>query len=413
VASKYGGRVQLGRQLIEDTGSGLESPDALIDDTVLGELVKERLRYAQEFGDNPDLPNNMLDTQLKNIYLGKGILERIAPIEHINIPEDPEVDRIVDEAHLSPGSVFSGGQRKKKPPATDALAKKIADTERAEKKAAAKKKREAKIRDTVVNMLLRQGNELTDAQKALVKDGSDKPMEALTDIVKWDKRVDREIGKDQLQRDKPFRNKDALARKVIAYADDPEGFERTWYKDNPVFAKRRLPDGKIEKKEIIFDEDNPDPDLEGVDLVKYANAMNKKFTKPGENSFIEYDYGPPTKTGDTMHPADLLSAAATGKEFTEPEKLEFPEISESDIEPTRNRLGMVRRMLFGELSDEELAYLMELIDQDQQFSSGGFVDNKAFKYLQRQYGPNHPVLSDKRFKKQYVGKLASTIRRIV
>jgi hypothetical protein len=410
VASRYGDRVQLGRTLLQDTGSGLERPDALFDDTVLGELIKERMRYAQEFGDNPDLPNNMLDTQLKNLYLGNGILERIAPTEHIDIPEDPEVDRIVDEANLIDTSIFSGGPRKKPP--KDKFDKKLEDTAKAEKKAALTKKREAKIREAVVDLLLKQGNELTDEQKALTKADPDKPMEALTDIVQWDKRVDKDIRKDQSERDKPFKKKDALARKVIAYADDPENFAKTWYKDNPVYAKRRLSDGTIEKKEILYDEDNPDPDLVGVDLVKYADAMNKKFNTTGEG-FIEYDYGPPTKSGDSTHPEDILKAAATGKEFTEPEKLEFPELTTPDIDPTRNRLGMVRRMLFGELTDEELEYLMELIGQEQQFAGGGYVDNKAFRYLQKLYGPNHPVLSDKRFKKQYVGKLASTIRRVI
>jgi hypothetical protein len=399
--------------LAEDTGGGLDSPDALIEDTVLAELIKERMRYANEYGDNAELPNNMLDTQLKNIYLGNGILDRIAPVEHIDIPEDPEIDHIIDEANLSPESIFSGGPRKKKPaPEKDSLAAKVEDTEAAEKKAAAKKKREDKIRETVVDMLLKQGNELTDEQKALTKADPEKPMEALTDIVNWDKRVDKDLRKDQIKRDKPYLKKVALARKVIAYADDPEQFGKTWYKDHPVYAKRRLPDGTIEKKEIIYNDDNPDPDLEGIDLVRYADAMNEKFP-PNKDGFIEYDYGPPTKSGDTAHPADILKAAARGKEFTEPAKLEFPEIHESNIDPKKNRLGMVRRMLFGELSNDELAYLMDLIGQDQQFMKGGYVDNKAFRFLQKRYGPNHPVLSDKRFKKQFVGKLATTVRRVI
>jgi hypothetical protein len=398
-------------------GSGLESPDSLLDETVLAELIKERMRYAQEFGDNPDLPNNMLDTQLKNLYLGDGILDRIAPTEHIDIPEDPEVDRIVDEAHLSPESMFSAGPRKPKVKAEPgSLAAKVEDVEAAEKTAAAKKKKEDKIRDYVVKLLLKQGNELTPEQKELTSADPSNPVAAITDLVNWDQRVNKEISKDQTERDKEDgkRKKDALARKVIAYYDDPEKFEKTWYKDNPVFAKRRLPDGRLEKKEIIFDDENPDPDLEGVDLVKYADAMNRKFPPTGDSEgFIEYDYGPPTKSGDTKHPADKLMAAATGKEFTEPEKLEFPELREVNIDPARNRLGMVRRMLFGELGDDELAYLMELMGRDQQFSKGGYVDNKAFRYLQKQYGPNHPVLSDKRFKKQFVGRLATTVRRAV
>jgi hypothetical protein len=413
VASKYGDRVQLGRTLLEDTGSGLESPNALIDDTVLGELIKERMRYAQEYGDNPDLPNNTLDTELKNLYLGKGILDRIAPVEHLDIPEDPEADRIVDEAFLSSESRFTGGPRKKKP-LKDKLDKSIEDTAKNEKRTAAKKKREDKIRDYVVDLLLKQGNELTPEQQALSKENADNPIAALTDIVNWDSRVDKDIRKDQIKRDKPLNNKDALARKLITYADNPEEFYKTWYKDNPVFAKRRLPDGKLESKEIIYDEDdNPDPDLEGVDLVRYADAMNEKFMHPNADGFIEYDYGMPTKTGDTAYPEDPLKAAATGKPFSEPEKLMFPEIANSEVEPKNNRLGMVRRMLFGELSDDELAYLMDLMGKDQQFAKGGYVDNKAFKYLQRVYGPNHPVLSDKRFKIRHVGKLATTIRRVV
>jgi hypothetical protein len=412
VASKFGGRVKLGR-LLADELEGLQSPDNLIEDTVLAELVKERMRYAQEYGDNPDLPNDMLDTQLKNIYLGDGILNKAAPVEHIDIPEDPEVDRIVDEANLADKSIFSGGPKKKAPP-KDKLDTKLEDAEKAEKRAAAKKKKEAKIRDYVVKLLLKQDNELTDEQQAVLGEDPDNPIEGLSDVVKWDARVDKGIRKDQIKRDKEGGKhaKDALARKVIAYADDPEQFEKTWYKDNPVYAKRRLPDGKLEKREIIFDEDNPDPDLEGVDLVKYADAMNEKFP-PVSSGFIEYDYGPPTKSGDTKHPADLLRAAATGKEFTHPEKLEFPEVAASGIDPANNRLGMVRRMLFGELSDDELAYLMDLMDKDQQFSSGGYVDNKAFRFLQKQYGTNHPVLSDKRFKKQYVGRLATAIRRAI
>jgi hypothetical protein len=400
--------------LAENTGSGLDSPDSLIDDTVLAELIKERMRYAQEFGDNPDLPNDMIDTQLKNIYLGDGILKQMTPTERLNIPEDPEFDRIVDEAHLSPESKFSGGPRKKAP-SKDKLTAKIEDAEKAEKKAAAKKKKEDKIRDYVVKLLLKQDNELTPEQKALTSVDPDKPMAALTDLVNWDRRVNKDIRKDQMQRDKEDdkHKKDALARKVIAYYDDPEMFEKTWYKDNPVFAKRRLPDGKLEKKEIIFDDENPDPDLEGVELVKYANAMNRKFPPLDTEGFIEYDYGAPTKSGDTKHPADKLRAAVTGKEFTEPEKLEFPELREVNIDPARNRLGMVRRMLFGELSDEELSYLMELIGKDQQFAKGGYVDNKAFKYLQKRYGPNHPVLSDKRFKKQRIGRLTTAIRRAI
>jgi hypothetical protein len=70
-------------------------------------------------------------------------------------------------------------------------------------------------------------------------------------------------------------------------------------------------------------------------------------------------------------------------------------------------------MLFGELSDEELSYLMDLMNKDHQFAKGGYVDNKALKYLQRVYGPNHPVISDKRFKIRHVGKLATNIRRVV
>jgi hypothetical protein len=397
--------------LADELGDRLPSVDNLIDDTVLADLIKERMRYANEFGDNPELPNNMLDTQLKNIYLGNGILGRMQPTEKLNIPEDPEVDNIVDEAHLKPESIFTGGPKKKAPP-KDELAAKIEDTEKAEKKAAAKKKKEDKIRDYVVKLLLRQGNELTDEQKAITKADPDKPMDALTDIVKWDQRVKKNIGSDQIKRDKPYHEKDELARKVIAYYDDPEMFEKTWYKDNPVYAKRRTPDGKLEKREIKFDDDNPDPDLIGADLVKYADDMNRKFP-PVSDGFIEYDYGPPGKNGDTKHPEDLLKAAATGKGMTEPEKLEFPEITKPDFDPARNRLGMVRRMLFGELGDDELAYLMELIGKDQQFADGGYVDNKAFQYLQMRYGPNHPVLSDKRFKKQYVGRLATTVRRVV
>jgi hypothetical protein len=364
----------------------------------------------------------MVDSQLRNLYTGNGILERIAPVEHIDIPEDPEVDRIVDEAHLSKDSIFSGGPRDKPPPTPDELAEKEARdaekeakrAEKEEKKREAKAKREEKIRETVAKMLAKQGGELTDEQKSLTpRSVHDNPEEALTDIIKWDKRVNKEIGQEQRKRDKPLKRKDKLARKVIAYHDDPEMFEKTWYKDNPVYAKRRLPDGRLEKKEIIFDEDNPDPDLEGVDLVKYADEMNRKFPPQKTDEFIEYDYGPPTKNGDTAHPPDILSAAATGKEFTEPEKLEFPEVADHGIDPTENRLAMVRKMLFGELSDEELEYLMELIGNEQQFSRGGYVDNKAFRFLQHRYGPNHPVLSDKRYKKQFVGRLATNIRRTI
>lgn len=411
--SKFGNRVQLGRTLLEDTGDGLEDPDVLIDDTVLADLIKDRLRMAQEYGDNPDLPNNMLDTQLRNLYLGNGIINRIAPVERIDIPEDPEVDRIVEEANLVDKSIFSGGPRKLNKKPKDTLDKKWEDAAANEKKAERKAKREAKIRSTVADLLLKQGNELTAEQKVLIEDEPENPADALTDIVKWDKRVDKDIRNDQIKRDKALRKKDILARKVIAYADDPEHFNKTWYHDHPVFAKRRLPDGTIEKREIIYNEDNPDPDLEGVDLVRYADEMNRKFTKPDENSFIEYDYGAPTRSGDTEHPADLLKAAATGKPYTHPDKLEFPELIEPDIDPTRNRLGMVRRMLFGELGDKELEYLMELIGKDQQFVGGGYVDNKAFRFLQKRYGPNHPVLSDKRYKKQFVGKLAASIRRII
>jgi hypothetical protein len=406
--SRFGGRVQLGRKLAEDLGGELERPDTLIDDTVLAELIKERMRYNSEFGDNPEMPDNMLDSQLKDIYLDNGILSSKAPAEELDIPEDPEMDRLIDEANLSPLATFTGERRNKEQP-KDKPDTKIADTEKQEKLA----KKEAKIREIVTNMALRQGNELTPEQLMLAgNEGKDNPIAALTDIKNADINIDKEIYKDQLERDKPLHGQDELARKLIAYYDDPEGFEKTWYKEHPVFEKRRTEDGRLENREIIFDEDNPDPDLEGIELVKYADAMNRKFP-PGKGGFIEYDYGPTTKSGDTKHPADPLKAAATGKEMTEPEKLEFPEVIKSDIDPARNRLGMVRRMLFGKLSEEQLEYLMELMEQDQQFADGGFVDNPAFRFLQKRYGPNHPVLSDKRFKKRYVGRLAANIRRVV
>jgi hypothetical protein len=158
---------------------------------------------------------------------------------------------------------------------------------------------------------------LTPEQKQVIGDDPRSDTDALIDVVKQDKAVDKDIRTDATKRDKQLKRKDKLANKVIAYADDPDNFYKTWYKDHPVFKKFMLPDGTIESKEQFYDEyDNPDPDLEGVDLVKYADEMNKKFAPPGSSGFIEYDWGAPKQNGDTKIPEDILKAAATGKTIT-------------------------------------------------------------------------------------------------
>jgi hypothetical protein len=427
MASNYGNRVAIGRHLIDSLGDGFEKPEAMIDDTVLKKLIRDRLSYGREADDDraskaelreendfakllkdndnsynkviedysdTSLPYNTVDPErlLSGISMGDGIIRSMANEEEVNIPDDPEADRVVDEANLAEGSDILGKPR----------AKLSSEDERIREitRRMALKNKEAKQK-------LKDNNKLLDMQlEGLSFDQAKLVNEDEKDVKQWDARVRKNLSKDSRKRDKDFKLKDLKAKKLIAYADDPDNFHETWYKEHPVHAKRKLPDGTVERREIIFNEDNPDPDLEGVDLVKYADAMNEKFPALSKNPmFSEYDYGPEDIAGEPLnYPADPLEAAATGKPYEEPSRLQFPEMvnpSEGD-----NRLGMVRRMLYGELGDDELKYLMELMDKDRHYAKGGYVNDKAFKTLQMIYGPNHPALSDKRFK-----NIISAVRR--